>query len=237
MAMTIDQFNEWEKHKNIEKNKKDNKQDNYPKCINLSISTINARNDYESASSYATGQYIRQYNDEYDEFYYYNKVYKLYLFIPDDGMWTISKELLFDSKEFLYYCPHSDIKILETPNYKWSDGNNKYNVELTIYKLNSKSINKDTVTSYTQTSINYTKLNKNERNHLRKCGVKNIKYKEIIIKDKDTCSICFESLMFLDKKTELMCGHMFHTQCILPWICKQDTCPNCRHDHKLIKIQ
>ena len=53
----------------------------------------------------------------------------------------------------------------------------------------------------------------------------------MVTDDDNTCSICRDELMFLDKKTELMCGHKFHTDCILRWITRNPTCPNCRNDH------
>ena len=50
--------------------------------------------------------------------------------------------------------------------------------------------------------------------------------------DLGECSICQEQI----KKGQMMCrlpcqdtvSHAFHRECIMPWLEKNDTCPNCR---------
>ena len=44
------------------------------------------------------------------------------------------------------------------------------------------------------------------------------------------CSICFSTLRSSVPTEALVpCGHTFHTECISPWLSRQDTCPVCRH--------
>ena len=57
-----------------------------------------------------------------------------------------------------------------------------------------------------------------------------INAKRIIFNNSDKiCSICHddENLIILDD-TILECAHAFHTECIAPWLKKENTCPLCR---------
>jgi len=49
--------------------------------------------------------------------------------------------------------------------------------------------------------------------------------------DSELCSICFEQTD--SKKYRLPCNHMFHVDCIEPWISKMNTCPVCRAEISL----
>lgn len=59
------------------------------------------------------------------------------------------------------------------------------------------------------------------------------------------CSVCFSELhkgllySFIEKviifKTDeevrkLPCSHIFHDGCLMPWLLRNTTCPNCRHN-------
>ncbi|XP_045530452.1 E3 ubiquitin-protein ligase CIP8-like isoform X2 [Pieris brassicae] len=44
----------------------------------------------------------------------------------------------------------------------------------------------------------------------------------------EQCSICFDVILKGQEVMSLACTHRFHTTCILPWLEKQQTCPNCR---------
>lgn len=44
-----------------------------------------------------------------------------------------------------------------------------------------------------------------------------------------TCSICLQEC---DEPTDLPCGHTFHAQCLVPWLWKQGSCPNCRFSER-----
>lgn len=40
-----------------------------------------------------------------------------------------------------------------------------------------------------------------------------------------TCSICLQEC---ETPTDLPCGHSFHAECLVPWLWKSSSCPNCR---------
>lgn len=44
----------------------------------------------------------------------------------------------------------------------------------------------------------------------------------------EACSVCLCVFGKGDTTSRLRCRHLFHTQCILPWIRLHRTCPNCR---------
>ena len=46
------------------------------------------------------------------------------------------------------------------------------------------------------------------------------------------CSICLEEISMGAKTILLPCGHMFHSNCILTWLKKNNTCPLCRFEIK-----
>ena len=39
------------------------------------------------------------------------------------------------------------------------------------------------------------------------------------------CSICLQEC---ENTTSLPCGHTFHAECLVPWLWKSNSCPNCR---------
>ena len=47
---------------------------------------------------------------------------------------------------------------------------------------------------------------------------------------KKECQVCFDQFKDEDKLYKLPCKHLFHTECILPWLDKHNTCPSCRHE-------
>jgi len=42
------------------------------------------------------------------------------------------------------------------------------------------------------------------------------------------CSVCSEGFRKGEKIRKLPCKHIFHDKCIMPWLEKNSTCPNCR---------
>ena len=46
----------------------------------------------------------------------------------------------------------------------------------------------------------------------------------------DECQICYEKYDFDQVVTSLPCGHIFHHQCIVQWLCQHCTCPRCRYE-------
>ncbi|KAK9885105.1 hypothetical protein WA026_009327 [Henosepilachna vigintioctopunctata] len=44
------------------------------------------------------------------------------------------------------------------------------------------------------------------------------------------CTVCLK--MFCEKELakQLPCNHLFHSECIMPWLSKTNSCPLCRHE-------
>eukprot|EP00164_Ancoracysta_twista_P001775 GFYU01002332.1.p1 GENE.GFYU01002332.1~~GFYU01002332.1.p1 ORF type:complete len:590 (+),score=125.70 GFYU01002332.1:171-1940(+) len=45
-----------------------------------------------------------------------------------------------------------------------------------------------------------------------------------------SCSVCFEDHQVGEKAMKLPCNHMFHSDCIKPWLEQHCTCPVCRYE-------
>ena len=53
------------------------------------------------------------------------------------------------------------------------------------------------------------------------------------------CSVCWEDFKLAEPVRKLVCDHMYHTQCIVPWLQLHGTCPICRKalaDDSVIRI-
>ncbi|KAK5966493.1 hypothetical protein GCK32_000277 [Trichostrongylus colubriformis] len=49
--------------------------------------------------------------------------------------------------------------------------------------------------------------------------------------EKDTqCTTCFEDFKLGELVVELLCHHIFHTQCVVPWLQQRPSCPICRQE-------
>lgn len=42
------------------------------------------------------------------------------------------------------------------------------------------------------------------------------------------CSVCLEDFACGDRANKLRCSHVFHAQCLVPWLLMKNTCPVCR---------
>merc|ERR1712130_944555 len=47
------------------------------------------------------------------------------------------------------------------------------------------------------------------------------------IENSTDCSICLEDIKLGEEVPILPCNHIFHTQCIYPWLQKKNICPFC----------
>ena len=51
--------------------------------------------------------------------------------------------------------------------------------------------------------------------------------------NQEDCSICFKSLQQTDSENQvaqLKCQHIFHKQCVEPWVNQHNSCPLCRKE-------
>ena len=44
----------------------------------------------------------------------------------------------------------------------------------------------------------------------------------------ETCSICLDEIQENERYELLRCPHVYHKKCILQWLEKSNTCPECR---------
>lgn len=44
------------------------------------------------------------------------------------------------------------------------------------------------------------------------------------------CSICLETFVGNEQVVVTPCNHMFHEECLLPWVKRHGQCPVCRHE-------
>eukprot|EP01018_Ginkgo_biloba_P027887 Gb_40322 [translate_table: standard] len=46
------------------------------------------------------------------------------------------------------------------------------------------------------------------------------------------CAVCREQLLIGDKMQEVPCKHLFHPDCLKPWLDEHNSCPTCRYELK-----
>ena len=45
-----------------------------------------------------------------------------------------------------------------------------------------------------------------------------------------TCTVCTEQIRIGTRGMFMPCGHVYHPDCLMPWLEKQNTCPVCRFE-------
>ena len=43
------------------------------------------------------------------------------------------------------------------------------------------------------------------------------------------CTICYDDLSTNIIRKVIVCGHIFHDECLVKWLKERETCPNCKH--------
>lgn len=54
--------------------------------------------------------------------------------------------------------------------------------------------------------------------------------------DEVVCPICHDPFSSTDPAKQLPCGHLYHSECILEWFCRKNSCPTCRREPALLNI-
>ncbi|EPS72590.1 hypothetical protein M569_02175, partial [Genlisea aurea] len=50
----------------------------------------------------------------------------------------------------------------------------------------------------------------------------------VLDSDSTPCAVCKDAFVIGDKAKQMPCTHIYHTDCILPWLNLRNTCPSCR---------
>ncbi|PON73668.1 43kDa postsynaptic protein [Parasponia andersonii] len=61
-------------------------------------------------------------------------------------------------------------------------------------------------------------------------GLPRVKVTEIQLRNVPLCPVCKEEFEIGGEVRELPCKHFYHSDCILPWLRLQKTCPICRYE-------
>lgn len=65
-------------------------------------------------------------------------------------------------------------------------------------------------------------------NEQRIRNLQDIRVTSAMINDQPSCAVCQENFKVAEFVKKLACNHLFHNDCITPWLRVNDTCPLCR---------
>jgi len=54
--------------------------------------------------------------------------------------------------------------------------------------------------------------------------------KLVTVLEEDICVVCQEAMPAGSKAKQMPCGHLFHDDCLISWVSKNNSCPTCRFD-------
>uniref|UniRef100_A0A6B2LNI2 RING-type domain-containing protein n=1 Tax=Arcella intermedia TaxID=1963864 RepID=A0A6B2LNI2_9EUKA len=53
----------------------------------------------------------------------------------------------------------------------------------------------------------------------------------------EKCPVCSDLFQKDEEGTKLPCGHLYHYDCILPWLKQHNTCPMCRYELPTLDVK
>lgn len=100
-------------------------------------------------------------------------------------------------------------------------------LEFNIQKLEEKINRIKKQTSWVWCTTNDPRVKDRIREFLKKTVQESVLF-DWVIEDKTDCAICLEEMLVGDTEKRIICGHIFHKECILSWFSLKFSCPLCR---------
>jgi hypothetical protein len=116
----------------------------------------------------------------------------------------------------------------------FNENNENFN-QYNLFTLNNNNIFPENNLNYSNSYINYYNINHEDvkivLNEEQFNNIESLLYKDLNIVESMQCLICTEEFVESDNIKKIKCNHLFHCECIKPWLCEESNkCPVCRID-------
>jgi E3 ubiquitin-protein ligase RNF115/126 len=61
-------------------------------------------------------------------------------------------------------------------------------------------------------------------------SLEKVEISEVQVKAKETCPVCTDAFELKEKVLQMPCKHIYHKDCLIPWLERHNTCPVCRFE-------